>query len=270
MNHGFFRRLFVPSAMRGVLQLFAWEACKVARVHAKWTAKLRRTGPQGPVQKRLLNTLYSEPPLECEGLQRGEYLLVAGESANGSPLWKQMGGKYWLYSGDARMIRSVSCVSDSLQTQEQTAYGSLEGVEPKGKTSTVPEESFTRPSLRLLAPTFRLIHCHSAWARDIAECIVRTVQANASWRSIAAPGHGCDSLCCALPLCVRFTLPGGVVHRAPRLVRQVSGVWLRLQGQEQEPNGHKLSQPPTSSMNPLPHGATILVHRPSCPEVCGG
>ncbi|CAE7765388.1 PCBP1, partial [Symbiodinium sp. CCMP2456] len=29
----------------------------------------------------------------------GEYLLVAGESANGSPLWKQMGGKYWLYSG---------------------------------------------------------------------------------------------------------------------------------------------------------------------------
>jgi len=29
----------------------------------------------------------------------GEYLLVAGETANGSPLWKQMGGKYWLYSG---------------------------------------------------------------------------------------------------------------------------------------------------------------------------
>lgn len=29
----------------------------------------------------------------------GEYVLVAGESANGHPLWKQMGGKFWLYSG---------------------------------------------------------------------------------------------------------------------------------------------------------------------------
>lgn len=26
-------------------------------------------------------------------------MLVAGESANGHPLWKQMGGKFWLYSG---------------------------------------------------------------------------------------------------------------------------------------------------------------------------
>lgn len=29
----------------------------------------------------------------------GEYLLVSGESANSQPLWKQMGGKFWLYSG---------------------------------------------------------------------------------------------------------------------------------------------------------------------------
>lgn len=29
----------------------------------------------------------------------GEYFLVAGESANSNPLWKQMGGKFWLYSG---------------------------------------------------------------------------------------------------------------------------------------------------------------------------
>eukprot|EP00930_Biecheleria_cincta_P036067 TRINITY_DN24767_c0_g1_i1.p1 TRINITY_DN24767_c0_g1~~TRINITY_DN24767_c0_g1_i1.p1 ORF type:complete len:530 (+),score=64.46 TRINITY_DN24767_c0_g1_i1:39-1628(+) len=29
----------------------------------------------------------------------GEYILRAGESANGHPLWKQIGGKYWLYSG---------------------------------------------------------------------------------------------------------------------------------------------------------------------------
>ncbi|CAE8672806.1 unnamed protein product, partial [Polarella glacialis] len=29
----------------------------------------------------------------------GEYILVPNESANNQPLWKQMGGKYWLYSG---------------------------------------------------------------------------------------------------------------------------------------------------------------------------
>ncbi|CAJ1451970.1 unnamed protein product [Effrenium voratum] len=29
----------------------------------------------------------------------GEYVLMAGESANSNPLWQQMGGKYWLYSG---------------------------------------------------------------------------------------------------------------------------------------------------------------------------
>merc|ERR1712060_909570 len=29
----------------------------------------------------------------------GEYVLVAGATANGQPLWRQMGGKYWLYSG---------------------------------------------------------------------------------------------------------------------------------------------------------------------------
>lgn len=29
----------------------------------------------------------------------GEYVLAAGETANGQPLWKQMGGKFWLYSG---------------------------------------------------------------------------------------------------------------------------------------------------------------------------
>mmetsp|Transcript_84436 Transcript_84436/g.262141 ORF Transcript_84436/g.262141 Transcript_84436/m.262141 type:complete len:551 (+) Transcript_84436:118-1770(+) len=36
-----------------------------------------------------------------DGQQRcaGEYVLAAGECANGQPLWKQMGGKYWLYSG---------------------------------------------------------------------------------------------------------------------------------------------------------------------------
>mmetsp|Transcript_78057 Transcript_78057/g.181045 ORF Transcript_78057/g.181045 Transcript_78057/m.181045 type:complete len:553 (+) Transcript_78057:28-1686(+) len=35
------------------------------------------------------------------GQQRcaGEYVLAVGESANGQPLWGQMGGKYWLYSG---------------------------------------------------------------------------------------------------------------------------------------------------------------------------
>merc|ERR1719229_281227 len=35
------------------------------------------------------------------GQQRcaGEYVLVAGTQANGQPLWRQMGGKYWLYSG---------------------------------------------------------------------------------------------------------------------------------------------------------------------------
>lgn len=35
------------------------------------------------------------------GQQRcaGEYVLVAGVIANGQPLWRQMGGKYWLYSG---------------------------------------------------------------------------------------------------------------------------------------------------------------------------
>mmetsp|Transcript_30572 Transcript_30572/g.87743 ORF Transcript_30572/g.87743 Transcript_30572/m.87743 type:complete len:577 (-) Transcript_30572:85-1815(-) len=35
------------------------------------------------------------------GQQRcaGEYVLVAGNTANGQPLWRQMGGKYWLYSG---------------------------------------------------------------------------------------------------------------------------------------------------------------------------
>jgi len=35
------------------------------------------------------------------GQQRsaGEYVLVAGTQANGHPLWRQMGGKYWLYSG---------------------------------------------------------------------------------------------------------------------------------------------------------------------------
>jgi len=35
------------------------------------------------------------------GQQRcaGEYVLAAGEAANGQPLWKQMGGRYWLYSG---------------------------------------------------------------------------------------------------------------------------------------------------------------------------
>mmetsp|Transcript_57662 Transcript_57662/g.122669 ORF Transcript_57662/g.122669 Transcript_57662/m.122669 type:complete len:659 (-) Transcript_57662:27-2003(-) len=29
----------------------------------------------------------------------GEYALVAGSSPNGHPLWRQLGGKYWLYSG---------------------------------------------------------------------------------------------------------------------------------------------------------------------------
>lgn len=35
------------------------------------------------------------------GQQRcaGEYVLVAGQTANGQPLWRQMGGKHWLYSG---------------------------------------------------------------------------------------------------------------------------------------------------------------------------
>lgn len=35
------------------------------------------------------------------GQQRcaGEYVLVANTQANGHPIWRQMGGKYWLYSG---------------------------------------------------------------------------------------------------------------------------------------------------------------------------
>lgn len=44
-------------------------------------AKLRVTSPHG--QQR------------CAG----EYVLAVGEAANSQPLWKQMGGKYWLYSG---------------------------------------------------------------------------------------------------------------------------------------------------------------------------
>jgi len=36
-----------------------------------------------------------------KGQQRcaGEYVLVTTMTANGQPLWRQMGGKYWLYSG---------------------------------------------------------------------------------------------------------------------------------------------------------------------------
>jgi len=52
-----------------------------------------------------LTTVLSKPAKlhvkSPNGQQRcaGEYVLVAGATANGQPLWRQMGGKYWLYSG---------------------------------------------------------------------------------------------------------------------------------------------------------------------------
>ena len=88
---------------------------------------------------------------------QGEYLLVAGETANGSPLWKQMGGKYWLYSGDVHEVSQVQLKIHGLQdksmqeqiirlsslrsaAQEPMACGLLEEAEPKGTTSTAPVE----------------------------------------------------------------------------------------------------------------------------------
>eukprot|EP00421_Protoceratium_reticulatum_P015833 CAMPEP_0168396706 /NCGR_PEP_ID=MMETSP0228-20121227/20689_1 /TAXON_ID=133427 /ORGANISM="Protoceratium reticulatum, Strain CCCM 535 (=CCMP 1889)" /LENGTH=553 /DNA_ID=CAMNT_0008410161 /DNA_START=56 /DNA_END=1717 /DNA_ORIENTATION=+ len=55
--------------------------------------------------KIMVTTVISKPAklhvASPNGQQRcaGEYALVAGEAANGHPLWRQMGGKYWLYSG---------------------------------------------------------------------------------------------------------------------------------------------------------------------------
>lgn len=55
--------------------------------------------------KIVITTAISKPAklhiTSPHGQQRcaGEYVLAAGEAANGQPLWKQMGGKYWLYSG---------------------------------------------------------------------------------------------------------------------------------------------------------------------------
>lgn len=52
-----------------------------------------------------VTTVIHKPPrlhvVSPNGQQKcaGEYVLVAGETANGQPLWKQMGGKSWLYSG---------------------------------------------------------------------------------------------------------------------------------------------------------------------------
>lgn len=76
----------MPHKVRGIWSRFANEkpekddTIKVTCTVAK-PAKLHVTTPSGQ-QK-------------CGG----EYALVAGESANNHPLWKQMGGKYWLYSG---------------------------------------------------------------------------------------------------------------------------------------------------------------------------
>jgi len=47
----------------------------------------------------VLNVISPKGQRRCEG----EYVLVAGQTANGQPLWKQMGGKCWLYSGTAGM-----------------------------------------------------------------------------------------------------------------------------------------------------------------------
>mmetsp|Transcript_95508 Transcript_95508/g.279287 ORF Transcript_95508/g.279287 Transcript_95508/m.279287 type:complete len:565 (-) Transcript_95508:148-1842(-) len=73
------------------------------KVNALWTWLDGDTFRGDP--KIIVTTAVSKPaklhiasPL---GQQRcaGEYVLAAGEAANGQPLWKQLGGKYWLYSG---------------------------------------------------------------------------------------------------------------------------------------------------------------------------
>lgn len=63
----------------------------------------RSASPSACPAFSLSHRIASPPPnaLSAGGQQKcaGEYALVDGETANGHPLWKQVAGSFWLYSG---------------------------------------------------------------------------------------------------------------------------------------------------------------------------